>query len=470
MALQRIDGRRPCVARSATRLVVGMLLLLPGCGESGPDTGAIRLSVMTTGHPLDVDPNGYSVTGLGETIALGPSGQAVAPEVASETYSVTLTDVAANCAVAGNATLSVTVAAGETADAEWTVVCGVLPAALDISLATVTGTAMGAALVQVGAADPTLVPAGATTSIEGLLPGPVTVTVKELTPNCRLSSPLVETVVLERAKRSSVELVGSCSEGRLLFEFNGTTWLMDADTTDAAEVVPPAGLTPRETALSPDGSSVAFIIGTSQVWVAGIDGSSPILVASLLNAKLPVWSPDGSRIAFSAGSPDYNDYDVFVVNADGTGLKNVTNDPARDEDPSWAPDGSRLAFHSDREAMGGSIDGYRVFTLGLDGTALTPVSGPGGYSPAWSPDGESIAFIDRGVLTVVNADGTNPVPVADAPLYLQAPRWSPDGRMLLAPDNGSKIYMIDRSGGGSVVAYPGGGLGSVVRQATWVDP
>ena len=66
----------------------------------------------------------------------------------------------------------------------------------------------------------------------------------------------------------------------------------------------------------------------------------------------PDWSPDGKKIAFEAG----NGYsDIFVMNADGTGQTNLTNNPAANDadDPYWSPDGKRIVFAS-------GVDDYEI--------------------------------------------------------------------------------------------------------------
>ena len=107
------------------------------------------------------------------------------------------------------------------------------------------------------------------------------------------------------------------------------------------------------------------------------------------------WSPDGTRIAFaSAREGDFEIYVMdFVVNPDGTdprgvNVQNLTNNSASDNAPSWSPDGTRIAFWSDR---GSNRD---IYVMNADGSGLARLTDDPGRdtSPTWSPDGQKIAF------------------------------------------------------------------------------
>ena len=62
----------------------------------------------------------------------------------------------------------------------------------------------------------------------------------------------------------------------------------------------------------------------------------------------PAWSPDGSRVAFSSHH-DRDDWEIYVMNADGTGLTRLTESVADDRSPGWSPDGLTIVFESDRD-------------------------------------------------------------------------------------------------------------------------
>jgi TolB protein len=69
----------------------------------------------------------------------------------------------------------------------------------------------------------------------------------------------------------------------------------------------------------------------------------------------PVWSPDGKHIAFTSNRD--GNYDIYVMNADASDLRNVTRDPGQDNYAAWSPDGERLAFISNRSGA------YEVYVM-----------------------------------------------------------------------------------------------------------
>ena len=106
----------------------------------------------------------------------------------------------------------------------------------------------------------------------------------------------------------------------------------------------------------------------------------------------PVWSPDGTKIAFAGAGSLSGMHDIYVMNADGTGVVNLTaNMPwSHETSPSWSPDSKTLAFGS-MEVVGGG----HIYTIDIDGTnKRTVASGNGGQlrHPTWSPNGTQIAF------------------------------------------------------------------------------
>jgi len=80
------------------------------------------------------------------------------------------------------------------------------------------------------------------------------------------------------------------------------------------------------------------------------------------------WSPDGKRIVFSS-TRDGGQLHIFVMNADGSGVTQLTSGGFVDDDPVWSPDGKRIAFHSTRD--GGDED---IFVMNADGSGVIPLT------------------------------------------------------------------------------------------------
>jgi Tol biopolymer transport system component len=87
----------------------------------------------------------------------------------------------------------------------------------------------------------------------------------------------------------------------------------------------------------------------------------------------PAWSPDGSRIAFEAW-PTEDNGEIYVMNADGTGAVNLTNDPAFDRWPAWSPDGTAIVFSSGRRVSVPGDPPYDLYIMNDDGSDVERIT------------------------------------------------------------------------------------------------
>jgi WD40-like Beta Propeller Repeat len=143
------------------------------------------------------------------------------------------------------------------------------------------------------------------------------------------------------------------------------------------------------------------------------------------------------RIVFSTTQ------DIYVVNGDGTGLQQLTTDPAQEFDPSWSPDGRQIAYRAQRPPAASDI-----YVMNADGSGQQRIAS--GLSPAWSPDGAWIAYSDElGTISLVRPDGSasRRVPGTWQGEY---PSWSPDGSKLAFMDS---VFLPSRRGGTSSATY-----------------
>jgi TolB protein len=225
-------------------------------------------------------------------------------------------------------------------------------------------------------------------------------------------------------------------------------------------------------AWSPDGSRIAFVGGFDEedigISVMRADGSEIRRVTdggTLVDGSdvAPSWSPDGMRIAFAREGrergAETGNADIYVVNADGTGLVRLTHGPVMEYEPAWSPDGSRIAFEGYDLAAGGQPpSAVRLYVMNADGTNITELGPRNVQGPAWSPDGTEIAYVDTetGSIMAIRPDGTEPRWILDVAALVGGVHlvydvtWSPDGTKLAfmaGPDSeDTHIYVVNRDG------------------------
>jgi TolB protein len=177
------------------------------------------------------------------------------------------------------------------------------------------------------------------------------------------------------------------------------------------------------------------------------DPSSP---AGLFFQTEPAWSPDGTRIAFS--SKREGTFDIYAMDADGTGTRRLTTTRADDGDPSWSPDGRSIVF-----ARGAPAN---LYLMSPDGSDVRPlvVNPADDTQPAWSPDGRWIAFTRKVPGTsirevwLVRPDGTGIRQLTSLAAVSDAPSWSPDSTRVAFATNVRNvefdIYSVGVDGSG----------------------
>ncbi len=231
-------------------------------------------------------------------------------------------------------------------------------------------------------------------------------------------------------------------------------WTIDASTGESACRRAHNAWQP---AWSSDGAHVAFVHrqfsessedyeDDYEIWVMDADGTNWRNLTGNDSAEFqPAWSPDGSRIAFV--SQQSGNLDIWVMNADGTNHRNLTNHPEWDTEPAWSPDGTKIAFASKRD--GGDFD---IWVMDADGSKARNLHDNNDYEgqPAWSPDGTRIAFVHNqeefgffdNDIWVMDIDGNNWLNVTDDPSSDTDPAWSRDGTRI--------AFTSDRDGDGDI--------------------
>lgn len=190
-------------------------------------------------------------------------------------------------------------------------------------------------------------------------------------------------------------------------------------------------------AWSPDGKRIAFYSerdGNAEIYVMNADGTGVMrLTRSSADEGYPAWSPDGRTIAFDSDRD--GNFDVFAMDPDGGNVRPLTRHPARDVSATWSRDGGSIVFMSDRED--GGFDVYRA--------SADPSAAPArltrtrsAWFPVFSPDGRTLAFhVGRDVHTMPvpsgvegPASGGELRRLTTDPANGMYPSWSPDGSRL----------------------------------------
>jgi Tol biopolymer transport system component len=143
----------------------------------------------------------------------------------------------------------------------------------------------------------------------------------------------------------------------------------------------------------------------------------------------PVWSPDGTQIVFSSGLDESSGMNLFVMNADGTGVTQLTHDGGGYNKPEWSPDGQSIAFI--RGFLGGDL-----YVMNKDGSKVTQLTSDEGVTSfSWSPDGEAITFAGgKGVgsnLYIMDFRTQSRIQLTYDQEFVDQPIWSPDGNHIL---------------------------------------
>lgn len=182
-------------------------------------------------------------------------------------------------------------------------------------------------------------------------------------------------------------------------------------------------------AWSPDGTRIAFYSerdGNAEIYVMNADGTGVTrLTRTSADEGYPAWSPDGRTISFDSDRD--GNFDVFAMNADGSNVRPLTRHPARDVSATWSPDGQSIIFMSDRE--GGGFDVYRSAPDPNAPAARVTRTGTTWF-PVFSPDGQTIAVHVGRDVHVLPAAGGEPRRLTIDPANGMYPSWSPDGRRL----------------------------------------
>jgi TolB protein len=201
---------------------------------------------------------------------------------------------------------------------------------------------------------------------------------------------------------------------------------------------------------TPDGKRIAYLSGSgagTEVRWAPADGSGPAerLYAARNIIREVTFSPDGRFIAYAANRT--GNFDIWVVNRDGSGLQNLTNSAAQEIAPTWSPSGTQIAFISDRAGTN------QLYVMSSSGTGVQLLVGQKVDRPTWSPLNfiaftmESSSGHDIGIYDFSNPGAVRQL--SDGRGSNESPSVAPNGRHIVfftTRWGRQQLAIIDRTG------------------------
>lgn len=209
---------------------------------------------------------------------------------------------------------------------------------------------------------------------------------------------------------------------------------------------------------APDGKSAVFIRiveGREQLFTINLDGSGEKQITrGAFDDEDPAWSPDGRKIAFVriAGGKK----SIHLVNPDGSGDEAISPATQSPIHPAWSPDSRRILYCTDDDLRPPAKNEAEIYAVDVATKQVTTlISGGINTYPVMSQDGRKIAYRKivgemNSEVFVADADGSNPKNLTNHWSFEGWPAWSPDGRTIAFAGNRNaayQIFLMDPDGG-----------------------
>jgi len=180
--------------------------------------------------------------------------------------------------------------------------------------------------------------------------------------------------------------------------------------------------------------------GNDEIYVMDANGANVVQLTHHPGFDgAPAWSPDGAKIAFQSNRT--GNMHIYVLSLADSSINNLTGQATAEHvDAAWSPDGRKIAFASNRDGN------YNIYVMNAqDGSGvdnLTEQTSGDNHNPVWSPDGSKIAFQTtrhrNSEIYVMDADGSNQRNLTNHLQNDWHPAWSPDGAKI--------VFISDRDG------------------------
>ena len=242
----------------------------------------------------------------------------------------------------------------------------------------------------------------------------------------------------------------STQAGTIVFQSNRDgnyeIYSMNSDGTETRRLTNNQA-TDRNPVLSHDGSKVAFVSnrdGNDDIYVMNADGRNVVRLTFGVRDENPSWSPNDKEIAYESLS-DLG-FQIFIMKANGTNTYAITAG-GFDVQPSWSPDGTRIVFNHN----------YQIAVMNRDGTGTTLLTDLAGLNewPHWSPQGKIVfhsTVSGNYQIYVMDSSGSQILRITNDAANDVWPVWSPNGKSIAFQSNrddiNGDIYKMHVDGSG----------------------
>lgn len=224
---------------------------------------------------------------------------------------------------------------------------------------------------------------------------------------------------------------------------------------------------------APEKAQIAFVsnVDGRGIYVMNPDGSAlRNLIKYSDGINQLAWSPSGEHILFGARNSEGN-HDIYIVNADGSDVMKLFDTLSYKRQPAWSPHGDKIAY----TAYSKIWESWSIYVATIDGKLIAPVIriDRNGGDPAWSPDGTEIAYVageafQRNAYVYNIKTQRQRLLIKHNPSWMAYPTWSPDGERItyywgLGALSG--IFSVNSDGTEMERIVPIGEIG--IRSLTW---
>lgn len=413
------DNPRPATVTAGASSTVAFVIT---CADPAPAVGSLRIITLTAGVNPDPDGYAFALDG-GASQPIGVNATVNLPNMVAGAHVVALSGLAANCTVGGANPQSISVASSATAEVTFEVTCSAVfelkiaftkdqddspegfgPERVFLLNANGTTRQLSGADDYTDYYDLKWSPDGRRIAAAGyhVTGGQFSEDLFLINADGSGTTRLFDNPPGNRS--------GMCPDwspdGRKIAFRTDDIYVINSDGTGRVNLTNGRG---KETCpfWSPDGSKIAFYayyeandFGYTDIYVMNADGSNQRnLTPSTIHATDLAWSPDGRQIAYTGIGPGDTE-GIYVTSVEGNGERNISGGGGG---PRWSPDGKQIAF------MKGAIRGVEVYLMNADGSGQRNLSNSlerEEFALAWSPDGRKILFASDRELWTMNPDGT----------------------------------------------------------------